>query len=67
MHRDAVEKEALLKQSRRHYGGLARAFEKQITLPRQAVVGAMKMYWLAKEMAHTTKYESVGSSHRPWV
>ena len=67
MHREAVEKEALLKQSRRD-GGIARAFEKQITLQRQAVVGAMKIiYWLAKEVAHTTKYESVGSSRRPWV
>ena len=58
MHREAVEKKTLLKQSRR--GGVARAFEKQITLQRQAVVGAMKIiYWLAKEeVAHTTKYKS---------
>ena len=58
MHREAVEKEALLKQST-HDGGIARAFEKQITARRNAVVGAMKIvYWLAKEeVAHTTKYE----------
>ena len=48
----------MLKQSRRD-GGVAGAFEKQITLQRRAVVGAMKIiYWLAKEVAHTTKYES---------
>ena len=60
MHREAVEKETLLKQSRRD-GGIARAFEKQITMQRKAVVGAMKIiYWLAKEeVAHTTKYESL--------
>ena len=50
----------MLKQSTRD-GGIARALEKQITLQRNAVVGAMKiMYWLAKEeVAHTTKYESL--------
>ena len=38
-----------------------RAFEKQVTAQRNAVVGAMKIiYWLAKEeVAHTTKYESL--------
>ena len=60
MHREAVEKEVLLKQSARD-GGIARAFEKQVTAQRNAVVGAMKVvYWLAKEeVAHTTKYESL--------
>ena len=60
MHREAVEKEALLKQSMRD-GGIARAFEKLVTAQRNAVVGAMKIiYWLAKEeVAHTTKYESL--------
>ena len=49
MHREAVEKEALLKQSSRNRG-IARVFEKQITAQRNAVVGAMKvLYWLAKE------------------
>ena len=60
MHCKAVEKEALLKQSTRD-GGIARAFEKQITARRNAAVGAMKIiYWLAKEeVAHTTKYKSL--------
>ena len=60
MHREAVEKEVLLKQSARD-GGIARAFEKRVTAQRNAVVGAMKVvYWLAKEeVAHTTKYESL--------
>ena len=60
MHREAIEKETLRKQSSRD-GGIARAFERQITAQRKAVVGAIKvMYWLAKEeVAHTTKYESL--------
>ena len=60
MHREAVEKEVLLKQSMRDRG-IARAFEKQVTAQRNAVVGAMKIiYWLAKEeVAHTTKYKSL--------
>ena len=48
MHREAVENEMLFKQSR-HDGGIVRAFEKQITMQRNAVVGAMKIiYWLVK-------------------
>ena len=60
MHSQAVENKVLLKQSARH-GGIARAFEKQVTTQQNAVVGAMKVvYWLAKEeVAHTTKYESL--------
>ena len=60
MHKEAVEKEALLRQSARD-GGIARALEKQVSAQRKAVVGAMKvLYWLAKEeVAHTTKYESL--------
>ena len=56
MHKEAVEKEALLRQSARD-GGIARALEKQVSAQRKAVVGAMKvLYWLAKEeVAHTTK------------
>ena len=60
MHKEAVEKEALHRQSVRN-GGIVRAFEKQVTAQRNAVVGGMKLiYWLAKEeVAHTTKYESL--------
>ena len=49
MHKEVVEKEAFLRQSSRD-GGIARAFDKQISAQRNAVVGAMKViYWLAKE------------------
>ena len=60
MHREAIEKEMLYRQSSRD-GGITRAFDRQVTAQRRAVVGAMKIiYWLAKEeVAHTTKYESL--------
>lgn len=60
MHREAIQKETLRRQSS-HDGGIARAFERQVIAHRKAVVGAMKViYWLAKEeVAHTTKYESL--------
>ena len=60
MHREAIEKESLHRQSSRD-GGIVRAFEQRVTAKRKAIVGAMKqIYWLAKEeVANTTKYESM--------
>lgn len=42
-------------------GGIRAAIEKQVSLKRQAVLGALKcLYWLAKEeSAHHTKFESL--------
>ena len=42
-------------------GGIVAAFDQQVSLQRQAVIGALKIvYWLVKEeTAHHTKYESL--------
>ena len=42
-------------------GAIVAAFDQQVSLQRQAVIGALKIvYWLAKEeTAHHTKYESL--------
>ena len=60
MHREAIKKETLHRQSS-HDGGIARAFKRQLMAQKKAMVGAMKvLYWLAKEkVAHTTNYESL--------
>ena len=53
MHREAIEKESLHRQSNRD-GGITRAFEHQVTTQRMAVVAAMKViYWLTLSLFWT--------------
>ena len=59
IHTEAMKSEALAATARRT-GGIRAALEDQVTLQRQAVREALKcMYWLAKEVAHHTKFSSL--------
>ena len=59
-HVDATKAEAMVVATRRS-GGICACMKEQISLERQAIVGAFKcMYWLAKEeTAHHTNFASL--------
>ena len=41
-------------------GGIRQVFSTQVVLNRKALIGALRiMYWLAKEIPHTTKFNSL--------
>ena len=58
MHKDAVDQDVMQQSVERH-GGIQQAFQRQINLQQQALIGALKVtYCLAKEeLPLTTKYE----------
>ena len=59
-HKQAVKKESL-RQASSVDGGIAQAFQKELTLKKSAVKGALQcLYWLVKsEIPHTTHYNSL--------
>ena len=59
-HKSAVELEIYRVAAERD-GGIAQAFQSQVSLQHKAVKGAMQCsYWLVKsEVSHTTKYGSL--------
>ena len=60
MHKEAVEREATMLSVERH-GGIQQAFQRQISVQRKALIGALKIvYCLSKEeIPLTTKYEAI--------
>ena len=59
MHKEAQQLEATRLASERD-GGIRQAFASRVVVQQKALIGALHLlYWLAKEVAHTTKFNSL--------